>query len=126
MTIDPSKTLGKVICDKEFHYTNELCMLYALGIGFSRDPLNEEDLKFTYELDDDFTTFSTISVLSALTFTPRLRNLPGFPEFNYMMLLHGEQITEVMKPIEPDSYVRCVSTVVDIADKVKGALLTVK
>ena len=29
-------------------------ILYALGIGFSSDPLNTSDFKYTYELNNDF------------------------------------------------------------------------
>jgi hypothetical protein len=32
--------------------------------------------------------------------------IPGVPDFNPMMLLHGEESVEIMQPIEPDSTVR--------------------
>ena len=101
-------------------------MVYSLGIGFNRDPLNEEEFKFTYEMDDDFTTFPTISVLALKTFVLEMFDTPGFPQFNIMMLLHGEQIVESYKPIAPNSTVRCTSIMEDVADKGKGMLMTIK
>ena len=101
-------------------------MLYSLGIGFNRDQLNEEEFKFTYELDDEFTTFPTIAVLSLKTFVVDMFQTPGLPYFDIMKLLHGEQIVESYKPIVPDSIVRCKTTCEDVADKGKGALLTFK
>ena len=126
MSVDVSKALGKVISDKEFHFTNEICMLYALAIGFNRDPLNEEEFKFTYELDDDYTTFSTMAVLGITTFGYELLQLPGFPPYDPSSLLHGEQILEIKQPVVPDTIARCVATIEDVADKGKGTVLTIR
>src|SRR5690242_18028415 len=35
----------------EARYGDREVMLYALGIGFQRDPMNEQELPFTYEND---------------------------------------------------------------------------
>jgi hypothetical protein len=35
-------------------FTPKDMILYALGIGFSQDPTNKEDFKFTYENDKNF------------------------------------------------------------------------
>lgn len=126
MSVDPQKARGSELADKHFEFTNELCNLYSLGIGFNRDPLNEEEFRFTYEMDEDYTTFPTISVLALKTFVQEMFYTPGLPQFNIMMLLHGEQIVESFKPIAPGSTVRCRSVMADIADKGKGALMTIK
>jgi 3-hydroxyacyl-CoA dehydrogenase/3a,7a,12a-trihydroxy-5b-cholest-24-enoyl-CoA hydratase/multifunctional beta-oxidation protein/peroxisomal enoyl-CoA hydratase 2 len=65
-------------------------ILYALGIGFSRDPYNQDELMFTYELHKKFRIFPTFACVFAkmdlLEFVASL----NLPKFNPMMLLHGE------------------------------------
>jgi hypothetical protein len=40
-------------------------ILYALGIGFQKDPMNEEHFKYTYERDDNFMPYPTMAVVMA-------------------------------------------------------------
>lgn len=88
--------------------------------------MDENDLRFTYELKDDFQVFPTVaSTLSDVKETfSSLVDCPGMPNFNPMMLLHGEQHLEVLKV--PKAGVRMVTEakVKDIADKGKGAFVT--
>jgi hypothetical protein len=39
--------------------TDDDAILYALGVGFSQDPLNKSDLRYTFENADDFGPFLT-------------------------------------------------------------------
>ena len=41
-------------------------ILYALGVGCSKDPMNKDDLTFTYELDDNFQVLPTMGQCSSL------------------------------------------------------------
>lgn len=41
-------------------------------------------------------------------------SIPGVPQFNPMMLLHGEETVEVFKQVEPDSKVIVQDTLVDL------------
>jgi acyl dehydratase len=50
-----------------------------------------------------------------------LFSTPGIPEFNPMMLLHGEENLEIFKPFIPGRKLRVEETMVDFADKKKGA-----
>ena len=52
--------------------------------------------------------------------------IPGIPEFNPMMLLHGEESVEIMQPIEPESTVRVQETLIDVQDKGKATVLIVQ
>jgi acyl dehydratase len=88
--------------------------------------MNEDELKFTYELKDDFTVFPTVGT----TFTTvdqifgALSQCSGMPNFNPMQLLHGEQKIEILKPIQPNVKLLTACKIADIADKGKGAFVT--
>ena len=112
---------GKNVYDNVLQWKDAI--IYALGIGFSRDPMNEDDHKFTYELKDEFTVFPTI----AATFADvkdafgALDSNPGIPKFNPMMILHGEQHLEIIRPLRTGFRLITKGKIADIADKGKGA-----
>lgn len=47
---------------------NSEAILYALGVGCSRDPMNKDDLTFTYELNDNFQVLPTMGQPSTLLY----------------------------------------------------------
>jgi acyl dehydratase len=51
-------------------------------------------------------------------------NVPGFPAFNPMMLLYGEENLEFFKPITADLKLRVEERIADVADKGKMTGLT--
>ena len=53
--------------------------------------MNRDHFKWTYENEDGFSIFPTMNVLAIKNGFEELFNCPGLPEFNPMMLLHGEQ-----------------------------------
>ena len=89
----PSYDYDKIFAHKmqptEITLTEQTAILYSLGIGFSKDPLNRDDFKFTYEFDGDFRPFPTNAV-TLIKFSGEKLQVPGMPEFNPMALLHGE------------------------------------
>ena len=104
------------MADYELLIDNRSAILYALGIGFQKDPMNAKDYSFTYENADNFQTFPT----QAVTLTKGMQALleiPGVPEYNMMMLLHGEEKVEFYSPIAVDSTVIITESVEDIQDK---------
>lgn len=124
----PEKAIGYQVGTQQRKYEYIDCITYALGIGFNRDPTNEDHLFYTNELkDDEFKVFptcaNTIGKFSdALT---GLINCPGMPDFNPMMLLHGEQDTILHKKIRVGQNYVTESVMSDIADKKKGAVITI-
>ena len=102
-------------------------MLYAATIGTSADPMNVEDLDFTYELSENFKVMPTFGVILQpfKELFEALQSCPGLPQLNPEMLLHGEQDTEVYTPFPPEARVNLKSVLSDVADKTKGALLTI-
>lgn len=51
MGIDPVAAVGRRLVDQPVRCTPEMAMLYALGTGFGRDPLDRAELRFVYERD---------------------------------------------------------------------------
>lgn len=89
--------------------------------------MKTEDFTFTYELNDEFRVFPTYAVCLCtqnLNFFDALVECPGLPQFNPMMLLHGEHRVEFAKPLSVDTKLKSVGSISNVADKVKGALIT--
>ena len=96
-------------------YDKRDTILYALGLGYGADPLNEEELPFVYE--------------GNLRCLPSYANIlchPGFwaqnPEFgiDWVKILHAEQHLVVRKPLPPTGALRGEYRVVGIEDKGEG------
>lgn len=51
---DVKKAIGYTYPPYTVEVKNNDLILYALGIGFSKDPLNRDHFKFTYENDENF------------------------------------------------------------------------
>lgn len=51
---DPTKVIGKVYSDYKVDLSHKDSILYALGIGFSKNPLNRAHQRYTYENDKNF------------------------------------------------------------------------
>lgn len=57
--VDPEQVLAFKADEAQSFCTERDAIIYALGVGFSTDPLNNEELAYTYELHDDFKVFPT-------------------------------------------------------------------
>ena len=125
----PQVDIAKILAHKQAPYeitlTDKAAILYSLGIGFSRDPMNRDDFKFTYEFDSDFRPFPTNAVTIAQVSEASFR-VPGLPDFNPMMLLHGEEDVYFHKPLAKGTTYVIQESIADIQDKGKGALLICK
>jgi len=87
--------------------------------------LKLEDLKYTYELKDDFSVFPTFATcLHRANVFEALVSNPGMPKFNAMQLLHGEHKLELFNPIKPNAKLSTIGKIGNVADKGKGALIT--
>ena len=103
---------------KEFQYTERDSMLYALGIGFMRDPLNEKELPFVYE--NGLKAVPTMATVIAFG-----QSLIGLTGVNFLMLVHGEQRLTIHKPLPPFGDIISDERIVGAYDKGpdKGALI---
>ena len=88
--------------------------------------MNTKDFKFTYELDENFTAFTTMPVVIAHKELGAILTTPGLPEINPMMFLHGEEVIELYKPINAGMKIEVQEKVVDVQDKGSGAAIFVE
>jgi acyl dehydratase len=120
MAIDYDKLINWKFDDIEQTYTSKDTILYALGVGLSMDPLDLDQLRFTYE--EDLLALPSMAVVLAY---------PGFylknPEFgvDWVKVLHGEQGIKIHKTLPAEATVVGKSKITEIIDKGegKGALL---
>ena len=118
MAIDYEKIMSLETKNQEFSYSDRETMLYGLGIGFGKDPLNDEELKFVYERDIK-TVPSMATVVSWGAGNMRESGI------NYLLVLHGEQRLKMYEPLPHSADILVDSSVKGVFDKgkEKGALI---
>lgn len=84
-------------------YNEHDLALYALGVGAARDPMDQSELNYVYELGSDFRALPTFGVMpqsGAMLAAAKAGTLtlPG-SNFGFDRLLHGEQYTEIKRPL---------------------------
>ena len=113
--MDIEKIRNLDIAPIEQSYDKRDTILYALGLGYGADPLDESELPFVYE--------------AHLRSLPSYANLlchPGFwaqkPEFgiDWVKILHAEQDYHIHKPLPPTGRIRGEYRVAGIEDKGEG------
>ncbi len=124
--VDADLALGYEYPELKTSYDERDLSLYALGIGAARDPLGK-DLRLVYEMHGDgFVAFPTYAVI------PAMKSLIGLmqqghqvPGLNYGLerLLHGEQYTEVLRPLPKNAKLTHRARIKEIWDKGKGAVI---
>jgi acyl dehydratase len=123
MAIDYDKIMAMKAEGHEFAYGDRETMLYALGVGFGRDPMDEKELAFVNEKGGDPEKVRTVPTMATvIAFNmPTLRGAG----FNFAMMLHGEQRLTLDRPLPPQARVIADSRVVGCYDKGagKGALI---
>ena len=118
MAIDYEKIMSLETKNQEFSYSDRETMLYGLGVGFGKDPLNNEELKFVYERDLK-TVPSMATVISWGAGNMRESGI------NYLLVLHGEQRLKMYEPLPHSADILVDSSVKGVFDKgkEKGALI---
>ncbi|KAJ1979875.1 hypothetical protein H4R34_002669 [Dimargaris verticillata] len=115
-TLDVAEVRKLRIPQETFTYSERDVILYALGIGATR-----QDLSLVYESDAHFGPLPTFGVLPmykmAISYDEFL------PNYNPMKLLHGEQFLELHKPLPTSGTLTTKAQIVDVQDKGKAAVV---
>ncbi len=123
MAIDRDLALGTELPRYESSWTEDDVILYHLGIGAGVPAVSPRELAYTYETQlkvlPSFATTLPFPVLMGLG------DVPGL-DFNFALLLHGEQSVELAGPIPTSAKAVHQGRVAEIWDKGKGALVVLE
>lgn len=99
-------------------YSDQETILYALGVGMGRNPLNEDELAYVFERGD----LKTVPTLATVLTRSSLLRDSGI---DYAKVLHGEQRLELHRPLPSAGSLIADSRVVAAYDKGpdKGAVV---
>lgn len=118
MAIDYRHLMSLESRDNVYRYGDQETMLYALGVGMGRDPLDERELDFVFERG----TLKTLpSMASTVARVPLLEDCG----WDYSRVLHGEEGLVLHRPLPPAAELVADARVVEAYDKGrdKGALI---
>ncbi len=126
--IDVDAALGYKYPEFHSQFDERDVSLYALGVGAAQNPLDEQDLDLVYELSGKgmkvLPSFGVVPAL-AMVFTQAKNGItaPGL-NFGLDRVLHGEQFTEIKRPLPTKGKLTTKATIKNIYDKGKGAVVT--
>ena len=125
--IDVDVALGYEVPPVTTSYDERDVALYALGVGAAHDPLDAKELPLVYELaGDGFKVLPTFGVIPALNVYMKMakegKQTPGL-HYGFDRVLHGEQYTEIKRPLPSHAKLTHKSKIKDIFDKGKNALV---
>jgi acyl dehydratase len=113
MTLNYEKLMELDAVDVPCNYTERDSLLYALGVGFGADPLDEKELPYVVE------TMGRCTVPTmATTLTPE--NILDNCGWNYAQVLHGEQKLELYRPLPMAAELLTTSRVASVHDRGAG------
>jgi acyl dehydratase len=112
------ETVGKSWGPYEYSYTERDLIIYALGIGFTK-----ENLEYVYEGSKDFKSFPTYGVI-----VPANAGAEAFlsTKANFAMVVHGEQALEIHNPIPRSGTILTTTVLEGVYDKGSGALIVMR
>ncbi|WP_434417737.1 SDR family NAD(P)-dependent oxidoreductase [Nannocystis pusilla] len=125
--VDVDQALGYEMPKVTTEYDERDLSMYALGVGAAADPLDDTELRYVYEMHGKgFWPLPTFAVIPAQTGIMQAfkdgHTAPGF-NFGLDRLLHGEQYTELKRPLPPHAKLTHRTWVKDIFDKGKNAFI---
>ena len=123
--IDVDLALGHEAEPITSSYTAHDLALYALGVGAAEDPLDDDELRYVFEMHSagfvPLPTYAVIPGVNAILDQAKKGVMAPGLNFGLDRLLHGEQYTELKRPLPPNAELTHRVTVKDIFDKGKHA-----
>jgi 3-hydroxyacyl-CoA dehydrogenase/3a,7a,12a-trihydroxy-5b-cholest-24-enoyl-CoA hydratase len=125
--IDVDAALGFKYPEMEMKYDERDVSLYALGVGAAKDPTDEKELALVYEMSGKgmkvLPSFGVVPAIN-MVFTQAKSgvNAPGL-NFGLDRVLHGEQYTEIKRPLPRSGKLTTKAVIKNIYDKGKNALV---
>jgi acyl dehydratase len=108
----------------ESSWTSKDALIYALGVGAGAlDPLDE--LEFTTENTSDVQQ-KVLPTMGVVLGPAGFGVMHHLGEFNFAMLVHGEQGIELLSPLPVEGKISMVGEVAGIYDKGKGAVVVLE
>jgi len=101
-------------------YDEKDVMLYALGVGMGRDPLDEKELPFVYENNGLKVVPTFASVIGRGEAPPERQRMPQKSQINFAMVVDGERRITFHKPLPPKCEVVSDERMLAILDKGEG------
>ncbi|HJR56049.1 MAG TPA: MaoC/PaaZ C-terminal domain-containing protein [Rhizomicrobium sp.] len=101
-------------------YDEKDVMLYALGVGFGRDPLDANELPFVYENAGLKVPPTFASVIGRGEAPPERQRMPQKSSINFMMVVDGERRITIHKPLPAAAEILADERYLDILDKGEG------
>jgi 3-hydroxyacyl-CoA dehydrogenase/3a,7a,12a-trihydroxy-5b-cholest-24-enoyl-CoA hydratase len=124
--IDVDTALGYEFPPQKTQYDEKDLSLYALGVGAGANPTDSSELQFVYENAGEFQALPTFGVVPALQIVfdmyKRGESAPGM-NYGFDRILHGEQFTELKRPLPTHAKLTHKAKIKDIWDKGKGAIV---
>jgi acyl dehydratase len=112
------ESVGKTWGPYEFTYSERDLIIYALGVGFTK-----QNLEYVYEGAKDFKAFPTYGVI-----LPSNAGAEAFlsTQANFAMVVHGEQGLQIHNPLLKGGTVQTTTTLEGVYDKGSGALIVMR
>jgi len=120
MTIDYDDMMQSGASGLRASYDEKDVMLYALGVGMGRDPLDEKELPFVYENNGLKVVPTFASVINRGEAPPQAQRMPQKSEINFALVVDGERRITVHKPLPSRCDVVAEERYLDILDKGEG------
>jgi len=124
--IDVDTALGYEFPPQKSQYDEKDLSLYALGVGAGVSPTDDSELQYVYENAPNFRALPSFAVVPALAMVfdaaKKGETAPGM-NYGFDRILHGEQYTEVLRPLPTHAKLTHKAKIKEIWDKGKGAVV---